>query len=377
MVKCHQYWPLGNEHDGEEEMILKEVNLKVSIHGEKEATDYIIRELLLTNLESYESRTVLHFHYTTWPDFGVPESPSAFLSFLLAVRDSGALNQNVGPVVVHCSAGIGRSGTFCLVDSCLVLIEERGNLDAVNVQEILLEMRKYRMGLIQTPDQLRFSYLAIIEGAKQVLARRKNISENVLSDHHQNSLDGQHEDEQVNTVSSNEPKGVKRKTEFLKKEVVKEVSESKINQGVSENDWDETEPLPLIPQNKPSSDTLEERKLSYISERTVSSLTSLDTANQEPKNTEFAEEDETITNNTVSIANLSSATEKNVNDSEIRKRKRKERIDKTAETVQKMRQKLQDSESWERHKLLLKKCSIGAVLLLGMGYLVYRYYVQG
>lgn len=65
---------------------------------------------------------MLQFHYTTWPDFGVPESPSAFLDFLFAVRQSGALNTNVGPPVVHCSAGIGRSGTFCLVDSCLVLV---------------------------------------------------------------------------------------------------------------------------------------------------------------------------------------------------------------------------------------------------------------
>lgn len=65
---------------------------------------------------------MLQFHYTTWPDFGVPESPSAFLDFLFTVREHGALNSNVGPPVVHCSAGIGRSGTFCLVDSCLVLV---------------------------------------------------------------------------------------------------------------------------------------------------------------------------------------------------------------------------------------------------------------
>jgi len=76
----------------------------------------------LTETESRNSRDIIHFHYTTWPDFGVPESPTAFLNFLMVVRESGALGQNVGPPVVHCSAGIGRSGTFCLVDSCLVLV---------------------------------------------------------------------------------------------------------------------------------------------------------------------------------------------------------------------------------------------------------------
>lgn len=66
-----------------------------------------------------------------------------------------------------CSAGIGRSGTFCLVDCCLVLIDKEGE-NRVSVQEVLLELRNYRMGLIQTHDQLTFSYEAIIEGMKRM-----------------------------------------------------------------------------------------------------------------------------------------------------------------------------------------------------------------
>lgn len=73
-------------------------------------------------LQTQETREILHFHYTTWPDFGVPESPASFLNFLFKVRESGCLNSDQGPVVVHCSAGIGRSGTFCLVDTCLLLV---------------------------------------------------------------------------------------------------------------------------------------------------------------------------------------------------------------------------------------------------------------
>ena len=69
-----------------------------------------------------ESRVVLHFHYTRWPDFGVPQTPDVFLDFLYAVRSSGVLGPDVGPCVVHCSAGIGRSGTFCLVDVCLAKV---------------------------------------------------------------------------------------------------------------------------------------------------------------------------------------------------------------------------------------------------------------
>lgn len=72
--------------------------------------------------QTQETREILHFHYTTWPDFGVPESPASFLNFLFKVRESGSLNPEHGPVVVHCSAGIGRSGTFCLADTCLLLV---------------------------------------------------------------------------------------------------------------------------------------------------------------------------------------------------------------------------------------------------------------
>lgn len=106
----------------------------------------------------------MQFHYTTWPDFGIPSSPNAFLKFLQQVRDSGCLNAEVGPAVVHCSAGIGRSGTFCLVDCCLVLIDKFGQCD---IAQVLCELRTYRMGLIQTSDQLDFSYQAIIEGIKK------------------------------------------------------------------------------------------------------------------------------------------------------------------------------------------------------------------
>lgn len=124
--------------------------------------------------EEEESRTILHFHYTTWPDFGTPQCPDTFLEFLRAVRDSGSLEEDVGPPVVHCSAGIGRSGTFVLVDSCLVQVAKEG-ADAVCIRDTLLDLRNFRMGLIQTADQLKFSYLAIAEGARTMGLINDNI----------------------------------------------------------------------------------------------------------------------------------------------------------------------------------------------------------
>lgn len=164
-VKCAQYWPPSEER----EEVFKDTNFKLTLVSEDVKSYYTVRQLELENLSTQETREILHFHYTTWPDFGVPESPASFLNFLFKVRESGCLNSDHGPVVVHCSAGIGRSGTFCLVDSCLLLMSLRKDPLSVKIQDVLLEMRRYRMGLIQTADQLRFSYLAVIEGAKGIM----------------------------------------------------------------------------------------------------------------------------------------------------------------------------------------------------------------
>ncbi|XP_039662897.1 tyrosine-protein phosphatase non-receptor type 2a isoform X2 [Perca fluviatilis] len=163
--KCAQYWPTTEEL----QMSFTDTGFVVRLLSEEDQSYYTIRVLELQNTMTGESREIYHFHYTTWPDFGVPESPASFLNFLFKVRESGSLGPEHGPAVVHCSAGIGRSGTLALVDTCLVLMDRRRDPSSVDIQKVLLDMREYRMGLIQTPDQLRFSYMAVIEGAKLIL----------------------------------------------------------------------------------------------------------------------------------------------------------------------------------------------------------------
>ncbi|CAL8338910.1 tyrosine-protein phosphatase non-receptor type 2a [Gadus morhua] len=167
--KCAQYWPTAQE----QQISFTDTGLVVRLLLEEDQSYFTIRLLQLQNKKTGESREIYHFHYTAWPDFGVPESPAAFLKFLLKVRESGSLGPEHGPSVVHCSAGIGRSGTFSLVDTCLVLMAKREDISSIDIQKVLLDMREYRMGLIQTPDQLRFSYMAVIEGARLILKDNK------------------------------------------------------------------------------------------------------------------------------------------------------------------------------------------------------------
>jgi len=159
--KCHDYWPL-QEGDS---FSFEESGLKVTNESVVPGQHYNLTTITLQNSQG-DTRTVLHFQYTTWPDFGVPTSPDTFLQFLGAVRDSGSLENDVGPAIVHCSAGIGRSGSFILVDSCLLQAERQGP-QSVNIRQTLLSMRTFRLGLIQTDDQLKFSYLSILEGSRR------------------------------------------------------------------------------------------------------------------------------------------------------------------------------------------------------------------
>lgn len=124
VIKCFKYWPDKEDED----LQCDKVMLKIHFISKEITPSYIIRHFDLIDLESNKSRQIAQYHYISWPDFGIPESPASFLEFLFTVRDSGALSEStVYTPVVHCSAGIGRSGTLCLVDSCLVLVNS-GNI---------------------------------------------------------------------------------------------------------------------------------------------------------------------------------------------------------------------------------------------------------
>ncbi|VDL92325.1 unnamed protein product [Schistocephalus solidus] len=121
-IKCFAYFPRLSETKN-----FKEVGLSVRCVSERHCGAYILREFDLTNTTTNETHCVLHFHYMRWPDFGVPGSPSSMLNFLWSVRRTGVLKNPEFPCVIHCSAGVGRSGTFVLIDLALVLHSyERG-----------------------------------------------------------------------------------------------------------------------------------------------------------------------------------------------------------------------------------------------------------
>ncbi|CAL8071614.1 unnamed protein product [Calicophoron daubneyi] len=166
-MRCHPYFP---HQGGPSSLTFEEVNLRVRLDHEASLPIYDERVLEIIHLQTYERHRVVHMHYTNWPDFGVPSSPSGMLNFLWAVRASGTLNDPDHPPIIHCSAGVGRSGAFVLIDLALFLIQERGSLSNIDLKKLFLDLRGCRMGVIQTAEQLRFCYSAIIRGADELLA---------------------------------------------------------------------------------------------------------------------------------------------------------------------------------------------------------------
>ncbi|XP_037070696.1 tyrosine-protein phosphatase 99A-like isoform X1 [Pollicipes pollicipes] len=153
--KCDMYWPQeGSETYGV---------IKVTASGEDVMATYTIRKFKLQHLKSKKprrvaSKTVYQYHYTNWPDHGIPENPLPILSF---VRKSAAANSDgAGPIIVHCSAGVGRTGTYILLDSMMRMIRTRGEL---NVFGFLKYIRTQRNFLVQTEDQYIFVHDALLE----------------------------------------------------------------------------------------------------------------------------------------------------------------------------------------------------------------------
>uniref|UniRef100_A0A8C5R1R5 Receptor-type tyrosine-protein phosphatase F n=1 Tax=Leptobrachium leishanense TaxID=445787 RepID=A0A8C5R1R5_9ANUR len=149
-VKCDQYWPSrGSETYG---------MIQVTLLDTVELATYTVRTFALYKNGSSEKREIRQFQFMAWPDHGVPEYPTPILAFLRRVKACNP--SDAGPMVVHCSAGVGRTGCFIVIDAML----ERVKLEkTVDVYGHVTCMRSQRNYMVQTEDQYIFIHEALLE----------------------------------------------------------------------------------------------------------------------------------------------------------------------------------------------------------------------
>ncbi|CAF1495863.1 unnamed protein product, partial [Didymodactylos carnosus] len=152
--KCFQYWPLENRTRQTYGMYA------VTNEEGKPGENFNITKLTIRKKNVDQPLTVYHCHFTKWPDHGIPSGTESALQFLKEVRTLHRKTNLKVPIVVHCSAGIGRTGTFCTID---INIRRFRVEKTVDIPSTVINMRNERAGAVQTEDQYLFCYLALTE----------------------------------------------------------------------------------------------------------------------------------------------------------------------------------------------------------------------
>ncbi|XP_056002510.1 receptor-type tyrosine-protein phosphatase alpha-like [Ostrea edulis] len=161
--KCAKYWPDKDKH-------LSMGRCRVYLSDETIYAFHVVRKLTVERVDLTQRRTITQFHYTAWPDHDIPEE----LGLIQFHRYVSTRYRPGPPLLVHCSAGVGRSGTYIGLDSLLIQGKEKGR---INVFEFVKQMRQDRMIMVQTPEQYVFLHRALHYGFQ---AKNTVISEHDL-----------------------------------------------------------------------------------------------------------------------------------------------------------------------------------------------------
>uniref|UniRef100_A0A8C7KUM0 protein-tyrosine-phosphatase n=1 Tax=Oncorhynchus kisutch TaxID=8019 RepID=A0A8C7KUM0_ONCKI len=164
-VKCDHYWPFTDEP-------VTYGEISVEMLSESESPEWTIRNFRLGYAD--ESQDVLHLNYTSWPDHGVPtvNAIDSILQFVHIVRQQA--NRTKEPIVVHCSAGVGRTGTFIALDRLMQHIREHEYTDILGM---VSEMRSHRLSMVQTEEQYVFIHQCVLLMWKK---KTQSISSDVI-----------------------------------------------------------------------------------------------------------------------------------------------------------------------------------------------------
>ncbi|XP_041741271.1 tyrosine-protein phosphatase non-receptor type 13 isoform X2 [Coregonus clupeaformis] len=160
-VKCQRYWP-----DTLQTAEMVDERLQITLVKDQHLDHFVIRLIEVKDIQTEEIQRVTHLNYTGWPDHGTPSQPEQLLTFISYMRH---IHQS-GPIITHCSAGIGRSGTLICIDVVLGLISKDVDFD---ISDVVRNMRLQRQGMVQTEEQYIFCYQVILYVLRCLQAEEK------------------------------------------------------------------------------------------------------------------------------------------------------------------------------------------------------------
>ncbi|XP_055950621.1 receptor-type tyrosine-protein phosphatase F-like [Argiope bruennichi] len=163
---CEKYWPASGENK-------LYGDIRVQTKQETILTSHIMRVFLVQYQN--QQRHIVQMHFTTWPVSGTPRNPVDFLHFIRLVREQVS-DRRPGPILVHCSAGVGRTGTFIAVDRLMQHLQSNDEIDIYNT---VLEMRRYRPHMVHTMEQYVFIYSCIQQLIQDSSEPQENIYDTV------------------------------------------------------------------------------------------------------------------------------------------------------------------------------------------------------
>ncbi|XP_074853884.1 receptor-type tyrosine-protein phosphatase eta [Carettochelys insculpta] len=163
-TKCEEYWPdKGTKHYGD---------ITVSLISEFVLPEWTIRDFTVEDNNATESHTVRQFHFTSWPDHGVPETTDLLINFRHLVQENISQNPPDSPTLVHCSAGVGRTGTFIAIDR---LIQQMEMDNVSDVYGVVYDLRMHRPLMVQTEDQYVFLNQCVLDIIKSQRNKKSDL----------------------------------------------------------------------------------------------------------------------------------------------------------------------------------------------------------
>uniref|UniRef100_G1K895 Receptor-type tyrosine-protein phosphatase eta n=1 Tax=Anolis carolinensis TaxID=28377 RepID=G1K895_ANOCA len=163
-TKCEEYWPNKQSKSYGD--------ITVAMTSEIVLPEWTIRDFSMEKSDSPESHPVRQFHFTAWPDHGVPETTDLLISFRHLVQEYMKQNPPTSPTLVHCSAGVGRTGTFIAIDR---LIHQMEMENTVDVYGVVYDLRMHRSLMVQTEDQYVFLNQCVLDIIKSKKEKKTDL----------------------------------------------------------------------------------------------------------------------------------------------------------------------------------------------------------